>query len=263
MAKKTETSVKKTAKKPIKKSEKIIVKKSKIESKVKEKKQVKKVIKKSIGKETKSKSLNIPIVGLDGKSKGKMNIPEELFAAKVNAVLLAQAVRVYRTNQRQGSASTKSRGEVVASKRKVWKQKGTGRARHGSVNAPIFVGGGITFGPKPKDYAMSFPKKMKRKALASALTSKYENENVVIIDGLDTVKPKTKDFYRTISLIVEKKSCLLVLPEKIESVLRGTNNIQNVDTILAKNLHTYALLSHVKILIMKPAIEVLSKTFIK
>ena len=106
-------------------------------------------------------TVSVNVVGIDGKISGKIALPGEIFGEKVNKALLAQAVRVYLANQRQGNASTKTRGEVEGSTRKIYRQKGTGRARHGSVRAPIFVKGGIVFGPKPRDFSLDMPKKKK------------------------------------------------------------------------------------------------------
>src|SRR3990170_6251019 len=140
----------------------------------------------------KTVSLNVPVVGVDGKTKSKIQLPKELFGAKVNKALLAQAVRVYLANQRTGNAATKTRGEVEGSTRKIYRQKGTGRARHGAIRAPIFVGGGIVFGPRPHDFHLDFPKKMKRRALGSALTSKLGSGDVIVVSGLSDLEPKTK-----------------------------------------------------------------------
>src|SRR6185437_7247197 len=128
----------------------------------------------SVSQKEKSKvaPVSVDVVGIDGKVTGKIALPGEIFGEKLNKALLAQAVRVYLANQRQGNASTKTRGEVDGSTRKIYRQKGTGRARHGSVRAPIFVHGGIAHGPKPRDFSLTMPQKMKQKALFSALSTK-------------------------------------------------------------------------------------------
>src|SRR6266404_5428662 len=135
----------------------------------------------SVSKKTTEKAyatVSVAVVGIDGKVSGKVSLPGEMFGEKVNKALLAQAVRVYLANQRQGNASTKTRGEVDGSTAKIYRQKGTGRARHGSKRAPIFVKGGIVFGPKPRDFSLSLPQKMKRKALFSALSAKVKDKEV-------------------------------------------------------------------------------------
>jgi large subunit ribosomal protein L4 len=139
-----------------------------------------------------TRGVKIDVLDLTGKVQTSIDLPAELFGAKVNKQIMAQAVRVYLANQRQGTQSTKTRGEVTGSTRKIYRQKGTGRARHGGITAPIFVGGGIALGPKPRDYGLSLPKKMRRVALASALTSQLNAGKVKVVDGFDTIEPKTK-----------------------------------------------------------------------
>ena len=133
--------------------------------------------------EVKAGSLKVTVVGIDGASKGSMTLPEAVFGAKPNKALIAQAVRVYLANQRQGNAATKTRGEVIGTTKKIYRQKGTGRARHGAAKAPIFVGGGVAHGPHPHDFSMEFPKKMKQKALISALSEKTQAGSIKVVEG--------------------------------------------------------------------------------
>lgn len=206
---------------------------------------------------------SIQVVGVDGKSSGRITLPSELFGAKVNTQLMAQAVRVYLANQRVGTASTKTRGEVEGSTRKIYKQKGTGRARHGGVRAPIFVGGGIVFGPKPRDFTLSFPKKMKRLALASALTSKLLEKNVIVVDGLENIEPKTKIMVTSLQTIGAIGKTLIVTSVHAERVVWAGRNIEGVDILPAHTLHTYAVLNHKNLVFTKEAIPVLKETFTK
>ncbi len=202
----------------------------------------------------KEQGLTISVVGIDGKVKGKMALPKELFGAKVNKQLLAQAVRVYLANQRVGGASTKTRGEVEGSTRKIYRQKGTGRARHGGIRAPIFVGGGIVFGPKPKDFHLQMPSKMKKAALASALTSQLTAGNIIVVDGLETLEPKTKIFADVLRKIGLGKKTLLIVPKDAEHIVRSTRNLATVENMVFQNLHTYAVLAHDKIIFTKHAL---------
>lgn len=192
--------------------------------------------------------LSVAVVGIDGKPAGKMVLPKELFAANINKPLMAQAVRVYLANQRQGTASTKTRGEVEGSTRKIYRQKGTGRARHGAIRAPIFVGGGIVFGPKPRDYHLDLPKKMKRAALASALTSK--RTDVIIVDGFSDIK-KTKLMAGALASVGASGKTLLVTDAGGH---RAARNIASVDIMPMTNLHAYAVISHQKLVFMKEAL---------
>lgn len=215
------------------------------------KKPVKKITKKPIAKVT---GVSISVVDTDGKPTGKMTLPKELFAAKINKDLMAQAVRVYLANQRQGSASTKTRGEVEGSTRKIYRQKGTGRARHGAIRAPIFVGGGIVFGPTPRDYHLSLPQKMKRAALASALTSALHDGKVIVIGGLSDLAPKTKNMAHTLDSVGAAGSTLLVVSKGASTVIRAARNIERLDILPVQNLHAYSVISHQKLVFMKEAL---------
>lgn len=215
------------------------------------KKPVKKITKKPIAKVT---GVSILVVDTDGKPTGKMTLPKELFAAKINKDLMAQAVRVYLANQRQGSASTKTRGEVEGSTRKIYRQKGTGRARHGAIRAPIFVGGGIVFGPTPRDYHLSLPQKMKRAALASALTSALGDGKIIVVSGLFDLSPKTKTMAHTLDIVGAAGLTLLVVSKGASGVIRAARNIDGVDIMPVGNLHAYAVLSHQKLVFMKEAL---------
>lgn len=211
----------------------------------------KKIIK-SVAKE-KSSGVSAPVVGVDGKSKGRIQLPKELFGAKINKQLLSQAVRVYLSNQRAGTASTKTRGQVEGSTRKIYRQKGTGRARHGAIRAPIFVGGGIVFGPKPRDFSLKMPQKMRRAALASALTSKLTD--VIIVDGLGSIE-KTKVMARTLAAVGATGKTLLVTSKGGN---RAARNIAQVDVMPANMLNAYGVLSHQKLVFTKDAIKNLSR----
>lgn len=224
----------------------------------------KKTLKEKSEKEEKTGgSLQATVVGLDGKASGKVSLPRELFGAKENPSLMAQAVRVYMANQRTGNASTKTRGEVEGSTRKIYRQKGTGKARHGAIRAPIFVGGGIVFGPKPRDYSLKLSKNMKRSALASALTTQHAHGRIVFIDGLETLEPKTKIMATTLKNIGINGKTLVVLARNTENIQRSTRNIEHIDVLHAKDLHTYTVLSHTKLLIMKDAVAELKNTFVR
>jgi len=246
-------SVKKT---PVKK-EVPTIKKAPISSKVESTAAVKPV-------KVTSKGIKVDVFDLTGKVTTSIELPSELFGSNVNKQIMIQAVRVYLANQRQGTQSTKTRGEVRGSTRKIYRQKGTGRARHGGITAPIFVGGGIALGPKPRDHSMSFPKKMRKVALASALTSQLIAGKVKVIDGLEGIEPKTKVFVATLKnldLDVEKKKVLVVLPAKTDNVSRSVRNVEGVSFVIANQLNTYDVLNTKTLLVMKSAVETLEKTF--
>lgn len=218
------------------------------------------------GKVSKS-SLKVKVLDKTGKEVKEMTLPEEMFAAKINPILMAQAVRVYLANQRQGTSSTKTRGQVKGSTRKIYKQKGTGRARHGANKAPIFVGGGIAFGPTPRDLSLKLSKKMRRAALFSALTEKLSARQVVVVDGIDEIG-KTKDMHAVLSALqLDKKNkdfhkVLFVLPDRMEMLERGVRNIEGVTVERAANLHTYEVLNSNYLLMLASSVESLEKTFL-
>ncbi len=211
-----------------------------------------------------TKGVKVDVFDLTGKVKASIELPTELFGSKVNKQIMLQAVRVYLANQRQGTQSTKTRGEVQGSTRKIYRQKGTGRARHGGITAPIFVGGGVALGPKPRDYSMSFPKKMRKVALASALTTQLNAGKVKVVDGLESIEPKTKTFVaalKKLELDEKKKKVLIVLPGKTENVSRAIRNVEGISFVNVNQLNTYEVLNTKTLLVMKSAIETLEKTF--
>lgn len=211
-------------------------------------------------KTTKMESaLTVVVYDIKGKEVGTIELPKEVFGAKINPVLMAQAVRVYLANQRQGDANTKTRGQVDGSTRKIYRQKGTGRARHGGVRAPIFVGGGIAHGPKIKEYALSLSKKMKKAAVISALSQMVKDGKIKVISGFDKIEPKTKIAAQALSTMNVKKA-LLVMPKHSDNVLRAARNIEKVKVVSAALLTTYDILNAGTLVLMKEAIEVIGST---
>jgi large subunit ribosomal protein L4 len=216
-------------------------------------------------KATSNKAVSIAVMGIDGKADGTVSLPGEIFGERVNKVLLAQAIRVYLANQRQGNASTKTRGEVDGSTRKIFRQKGTGRARHGSVRAPIFVKGGIVFGPKPRDFGLSMPKKMKRKALFSALSSKVQDSQVTVLSGLEKLEPKTKNFVgmlKNIGIADKKPKFLFVTPSDSVNAKRAGGNLQGVSFTSVNRLNAYEVLNTKHLMLAKEAIAEMEKAFL-
>ena len=217
----------------------------------------------------KASGLTIDVFDAKGKVTGKISLPKEIFGVKVNKQLLAQAVRVYLANQRKGTASTKTRGEVHGSTRKIWRQKGTGRARHGSRKAPIFVHGGIVFGPHPRDFSLKMSKKMKKLALFSALSAKLKNKEIKAVTGLEKLEPKTKsmvEVIKNLGINGEKRDILMVVPkakEELENVYRAARNIEGLRIVNANTLNTYEVLNNKLILLMNEAITTMKENFLK
>jgi len=213
-------------------------------------------------------SLKASVFDIKGKIAGHIQLPSEIFGAKINDSLMSQAVRVYLANQRQGTVKTKDRGEVNATTKKIWQQKGTGRARHGSKRAPIFVGGGLAFGPKPRDLSLSISKKMKTLALFSALSSKLKDQELKIVKGLETIAPKTKLMAQVLENLGIKndKRVLLVMPKagkESENVYRASRNIEGINILTANTLNAYKVLDNKLVLLMKDSIDVIKDTFVK
>lgn len=226
---------------------------------------VKKAVETSALAKPLAKGLKADVFDLSGKVTTTISLPEHLFGAKINKSLMAQAVRVYLANQRTGTQSTKTRGEVDGSTRKIYRQKGTGRARHGGIRAPIFVGGGIAHGPKPHDFSRELPQKMRRAALSSALTVKQGNGKVKIVDGLESIEPKTKTFVTTLqklNLDEKNKKVLVVLPRKVENMQKAIRNVEGITFVLANQLNTYEVMTAKTLLVMKSSLETLEKTFV-
>ncbi len=212
----------------------------------------------------KSTGLVVSVLGVDGKAAGHVTLPAELFGVKVNKAILAQAVRVYLANQRAGSASTKTRGEVEGSTRKIYKQKGTGRARHGGIRAPIFVGGGVTFGPKPHDFTLNMSKSMRHVALASALSEKQANHDIIVVDGFEALEPKTKLVAAALGAAgAVGGTILFAVPKEAVNLRKAARNIAKLDILRATDLHPYAVLTHAKLVITKTALDEAKHNFIK
>jgi large subunit ribosomal protein L4 len=211
--------------------------------------------------------MQINVYNLKAQTTSKITLPKKAFGEKDNPQLLAQAVRVYLSNQRKARAKTKTRGEVRGSRRKIWRQKGTGRARHGDRYAPIFVGGGIAHGPTGEEnYKKKLPKKMKAKALAVALSAKAEDKEIRVITGLEKIEGKTREMAQFLKALIKKEKIekkppkfLLVLPEKLEKVARAGRNISNLEMVLASNLNTYQVLNNDLLLVSKEAVKKLEE----
>ncbi len=182
--------------------------------------------------------------GIDGKEKGTVELPKELFEAEVNEHLIWEAVKSYLGNQRQGTAAAKNRAQVSGGGRKPWKQKGTGRARAGSNTSPLWPGGGVAFPPRPRDYTTRMNAKARMRALCGALTARAQDGGVVIVDAPQLDKPQTKTMAELIEKIgLREKKVLWVFDKMDESALKSTRNLARVETAESRTLHTYALMN--------------------
>ncbi|KPJ71516.1 hypothetical protein AMJ50_01855 [Parcubacteria bacterium DG_74_3] len=205
------------------------------------------------------------IYNQEGKKTGEILLAKEIFGVEVNSDLIHQVVTSQMANRRKVIAHTKDRGEVSGGGRKPWRQKGTGRARHGSIRSPLWRGGGITFGPtKERVFKKKIPRKMKRKALFMVLTTKAQNKLLLILDKLETAKPKTKEMAKIIkNLKFKQGSVLLALPRLNKNIILATRNLPQVETIEARNLNALDLLSFKYLIMPQETIKVIKETFIR
>ncbi len=195
------------------------------------------------------------------KTEEKVDLSAKLFEAPVNVDLMHQAYVRQMANARLGTHKTKTRGEVRGGGRKPWKQKGTGRARQGTIRAPQWVGGGGVFTPRPRDYSKKMPRKMRQAALRSALSVKAADKEIVIIDDLIIDKPKTSVMGKALKKLTGDNSALILIPDKSEGydpVIRSTNNLPNVKTLNANYLNIRDLLGYDKLIIPLKALDVIS-----
>jgi large subunit ribosomal protein L4 len=207
--------------------------------------------------------LTIPVYNLEGEETGKIKLPEEIFGLEVNKNLISQTVNVLMANKRNPWAHTKDRSEVRGGGVKPWKQKGTGRARHGSIRSPLWRGGGVTFGPrKEKVFKRKINKKAKTKVLFMILSSKLRDKELLIVENLEIKKPKTKLMSGALSKILKdrKKDILMATSKKDKDIIRASKNIPYVKTIAADSLNILDLLSFKYLLLDKEGIEQIKKT---
>ncbi|MEM8860982.1 MAG: 50S ribosomal protein L4 [Chloroflexota bacterium] len=202
--------------------------------------------------------MQISIVNMAGKEVGKTDLPAGIFEAKVNRGLMHQALVRQLNAARQGSQKAKTRGEVNRSNRKIYKQKGTGNARHGSKKAPIFVGGGIAHAVVPRDYTKKMPKKMLRAALRSALTVKAANGDILLVDDVAMDAPKTKTMKNFVDAVAGDASALVIIPENNTAVQKSAGNLVDVKALNAMYLNIRDLLGYEKVLLSVKSLEVIS-----
>lgn len=199
--------------------------------------------------------INVPVYDSSGNPLEDTSLPEEKFGDKVHRELLRDVVIMHEANHRRGTASTKTRGKVKGGGKKPWMQKHTGRARAGSIRSPLWKGGGVTFGPQPRDYSYSINRKAKKVALQSAILSKLQDNQVVLIDKLEFGSPSTKKMANLLKSLGIKESCLIVIPELNETIWKSSRNIYNLKVRVASDLNAYDVIKHKKVLIVKDVLD--------
>jgi large subunit ribosomal protein L4 len=196
---------------------------------------------------------------IDGTVSGSVDLDDSVWAIEPNISVMHQALIRQQANARVGTAETKTRAQVRGGGRKPWRQKGTGRARQGSTRAPNWIGGGVVWGPHMRDFSQDMPKKMRGLAVRSALSAKVRDERLFVVDGLENVEAKTRAMKDVIAAMPASRSFLLVIPDKLESVVRSSGNLENVHWVLASYLNVRDILKYERLVVMRPSIEIIEK----
>ena len=204
----------------------------------------------------------VNVLNIKGENVGEIELNETLFATNISKQAVYEVVKNQLANKRQGTQSARTRAEVRGGGRKPFRQKGTGRARQGSIRAPHYTGGGVVFAPKPRDYSYKLAKKLRRKALYSVLTSKLENNELVVVDSLALENSKTKEAKAALSALNAEKKAYVVTAERDDLVYRSFRNLAGVDVAEARLVNVYDLVRHDKLVITKDAIAKLEEVFI-
>ena len=200
----------------------------------------------------------VAVFNMEGAQVGEMDLNADVFDRQVNIPVMHQAVTLYLASQRRGTHSTKTKGLVSGGGKKPWKQKGTGRARTGSIRNPLWRGGGIIFGPQPRSYGFSMPRKLRRLALVSALSDKAQNNNLIVIENLSLEAPKTKTMVALLSKL-GTQNALLVVGKGEENVQKSSCNLPKVLSVEASGINTYNVLYHDKLIISKDALALIEE----
>ena len=203
----------------------------------------------------------IDVYNIEGKKVSNIELADSVFGIEPNEKIVHSVLVNYLANQRQGTSNTKTRAEVAGGGRKPWKQKGTGRARQGSIRAPQWFKGGIALGPKPRDYSYRLNKKERRLAIRSVLSSKVLENNLVVVDAMNFDAIKTKDMVSALNNLKVEGKTLIVLPEKNENVQKSARNIEGVKTSLVNTINVYDLLKYNKLILTVDAVKNLEEVY--
>jgi large subunit ribosomal protein L4 len=201
--------------------------------------------------------MQVDVHNTAGEVVGQAELDETIWGIEPHIAVMHQYLVMQQANARLGTHNTKTRGEVRGGGRKPWRQKGTGRARQGSIRSPQWTGGGVVWGPHPRKYTQKMPKTMRRLAIRSALSAKLRDDRVTIVEGLAEIEPRTKVMKGIIEKFPASRSLLIVMPEKVETIERAAGNLENVWTIMAANLNVRDLLKYDRVLLTREAIDVI------
>ena len=203
---------------------------------------------------------NVALYDIKGQNIGDIALSETVFGQPVNTAVMHEVVVAHLANCRQGTQSAKTRSEVSGGGKKPWRQKGTGRARQGSTRSPQWRHGGVVFAPKPRDYTIRVNKKVKRLAMKSALSSKVEENELIVFDALNIEAPKTKEMVKVLKAVDVSKA-LIVLADKDDAVERASANIEGVKTTLVGTLNVYEILKYEKLILTKASVEKIEEVY--
>jgi large subunit ribosomal protein L4 len=203
----------------------------------------------------------VTMLKMDGSNAGTIELKDEIFGIEVNAYAVHAVVKNYLANQRQGTQSAKTRGEVRGGGRKPFRQKGTGRGRQGSTTSPNHIGGGVVFAPKPRDYRYSLPKKLRRLAMKSALSSKVVEQEIIVLESLKFDAPRTKEMLKVLENIKAAKKALIITDIKDENVIRSAANIIGVKTTMVGEMNVYEIVNHTSLIVTQDAINRIQEVY--
>lgn len=203
----------------------------------------------------------VTMLTMAGAEAGTIELSDAIFGIEPNEYAVHAVIKNYLANQRQGTQSAKTRGDVRGGGRKPFRQKGTGRHRQGSTTDPSQVGGGVAFAPKPRSYRYTLPRKLRRLAMFSALSSKVAENEIVVLDKLEMDEPKTKDMLKVLEAVKAQKKALIVTAENNENVIKSANNIPGVQTTTVGQMNVYEIINHGSFIITKDAVAKLEEVY--
>ncbi len=203
----------------------------------------------------------VTMLNMAGAEAGSIELKDDIFGIEINQYAVHEVVKNYLANQRQGTQSAKTRAEVRGGGRKPFRQKGTGRHRQGSSTDPSQVGGGIVFAPKPRDYRYTISKKLKRLAMKSALSSKVEEKEIIVLDTLSFDAPKTKEMIKVLQNVKAAKKALIIMAEKDENIIKSAANIPGVKTALVSTMNVYEIVNYTSFIVTKDAINKIEEVY--
>lgn len=203
----------------------------------------------------------VKVLTMDGQDSGTIELKDEIFGIEPNQNAVHAVVKNYLANQRQGTQSAKTRGEVRGGGRKPFRQKGTGRHRQGSSTDPSQIGGGVVFAPKPRSYRYTIPKKLRRLAMLSALSSKVIEKELIVLDELKFEAPKTKDMVTVLKNVNADRKALIVTAEKDDNVVKSAANIPGIRTALVTTMNVYEIINHTNLIVTKDAVNKIQEVY--